>query len=68
MITVQSKMTDIVTGKKLTINHDEDLLEVLSTNGIASVNLNWFTDRQINNLIGSLEFYVDSRINQGDSK
>ena len=63
MITIESKMTDAITNKKLIINHNDDLLEVLSTNGIASVNLNWFTERQINNLIGSLESYIDSRVN-----
>ena len=62
MITIESKMTDAITNKKLIINHNDDLLEVLSTNGIASVNLNWFTTRQINNLIGSLESYIDSRV------
>ena len=68
MVTIESKMTDAITGKKLVVNHNDDFLEVLSTNGIASVNLNWFTKRQINNLIGSLELYVDSRVTQGDSK
>mgnify|MGYP003665945062 FL=1 len=63
MITIESKMTDAITNKKLIINHNDDLLEVLSTNGIASVNLNWFTERQIYNLIGSLESYIDSRVN-----
>ena len=60
-VQIVSKMTDIVTNKKLEIKHDEDSLEMFSTNGIASVNLRWFTDSQINLLIGSLEFYVDSR-------
>ena len=62
MITIESKMTDVITNKKLIINHDDDLLEVLSTNGMASVNLNWFTERQINNLIGSLEIYINARV------
>ena len=61
MITVESKMTDAITNKKLIINHNDDLLEVLSTNGIASVNLNWFTTSQINSFIGSLQSYIDSR-------
>ena len=62
MITIESKMTDAVTEKKLVINHNEDSLEVLSTNGAASVNLRWFSDKQINELIGSLESYIDSRV------
>ena len=62
MITIESKMTDIITEKKLQLTHEDDLLEMISTNGIASVNLRWFTDRQINNLIGSLESYIDSRV------
>ena len=59
--TITSIMTDIVTNKKLAINHDEDLFEVISSNGIALVNLGWFTVKQINTLIVSLESYVDSR-------
>ena len=62
MITLESKMRDIVTEKKLIVTHDEDLLEIFSTNGIASVNLRWFSAKQVNNLIGSLESYIDSRV------